>query len=699
MKLYIKEQHMVINLNKNDTDHDMVRLENVMVKKSENSLQAYLNSCEHKPVCTINTHLNKDGAVITIESQYRAAFGLGERFDAVNQKGTERSIEVIEKFCHQGPVTYCPIPFFYTDAGFGVYIDALRVSGISFKDLITITLRGAIEELPELVLFFGQPSEILKDFSRLTGKVKLPPKWSFGPWISANRWNTQAEVENQVALLKKHQFPATALVIEAWSDESTFYLWNGATYRENDGSRGLSYDALNFKGTSFWPDPKAMTDMLHEEGIHLILWQVPVIKKCEEGLSCAQHDADWDYVVEKGLVAVNLDGSPYTIPDGHWFAGSMIPDFTNAEAVKWWFEKRRYLLEMGVDGFKTDGGEFIYKDDIAFFDGSTGKEMRNGFAKRYMETYTDFIGEDRVLFSRAGYTGQQRCPIQWAGDQESTWDELRAVLKAGLSIGLSGVPYWGFDIGGFAGALPSPELYERSTQLAVFAPVMQWHTEPVGGQFSEIMPSAKGINDRSPWNMAEVFGDWALLDRLRFHYYLRGNLIPTLYNEALKSQKSGLPMMRHLAMDYPDDTNTLDIEDAFVMGDILVAPIVNEGQTERRVYLPEGRWVSLWDQKVFQGHQWVMSEAYENRIPVYLKIGGAMALNLGDSKKLGSPVGTGVDAYQNLCFYLAGDQGKTHFKDDQGNELYIAWQYEQVNIDRISGNVPIHVLRSIEIES
>jgi alpha-D-xyloside xylohydrolase len=436
-----------------------------------------------------------------------------------------------------------------------------------------------------------------------------------------------------------------------------------------------------------------MIDKLHEEGIRLILWQVPVIKKLEEGHYCTQNDRDWEYSKHKGFVAVNSDGSPYTIPKGHWFAGSMIPDFTNPEAVDWWFDKRQYLLEMGVDGFKTDGGEFIYRNDITFSDGSTGKEMRNGFAELYAKVYTDFVGKDRVLFSRAGYTGQQRCPIQWAGDQQSTWDEFRSVLKAGLSMGLSGVPYWSFDIGGFAGLLPSVELYERSTQTAVFVPVMQWHSEPVGGQFSEIMPSAKGINDRSPWNMAEVYGDEALLDRLRFHYNLRGNLIPTLYNEALKSQKSGLPMMRHLVLDYPDDPNVMNIDDAFMLGDLLVAPIVHEGQTSREVYLPEGNWVELWSQKTYEGSKRVMSETHKNRIPVYIKEGHALALNLDDSMKLGSPVGTGIGAYKNLCFYLAGDQGETHFMDDQGNELAIAWKGGEVTVNKVSGETPFRIIQ------
>lgn len=699
MKLYVKDNHLILNPRTKAPDQRLIRHEDITASLSEDGLRAIFTTGEGKTLCTIETRYTPQGAAIAIDASYRAVFGLGERFDAVNQKGMEKSLEVIEKFCHQGPLTYCPIPFFFTDVGFGIYIDTLRVSKVSFRDTITITLEGAQDKLPELVLFFGRPAEILQDFSKLTGEVKLPAKWAFGPWISANRWNTQAEVENQVALLKKHQFPATVLVIEAWSDESTFYLWNGADYKANDGSRGFDYKDFDFRNSAYWPDPKGMVERLKDEDIHLILWQVPVIKKCAEGLSCSQHDADWKYAVENGLVVLNEDGSPYTIPEGHWFSGSMVPDFTNPKTVEWWFEKRRYLLEMGVDGFKTDGGEFIYRDDVTFHDGSTGKEMRNGFVKRYMEAYNDFVGPNRVLFSRAGFTGQQRCPIHWAGDQQSTWDEFRAIVKAGLSIGLSGVPFWGFDIGGFAGALPSLELYERSTQLAVFVPVMQWHSEPVGGQFKDIMPSAKGINDRSPWNMAEAYEDRKLLDRLRFHYRLRSNLIPTLYYEALRSQETGLPMMRHLVLEYPEDPNTLDIEDAFMMGNLLVAPILWEGQTQRRVYLPAGQWTDLWSQRVYEGGQWITSEPHENRIPVYLRNGGALALNLGTTMKLGSPVDEVTGRYENLCFYLAGERGHTHFKDDQGNEIHITWQDGDVSIERISGDVDIHILRRLDFEN
>lgn len=669
MGFYIKENKFILNLNNEGIENKPVSNSKIKIKKEYGVYRIYHTEGDQNkgPLLTVEAQINRKEPRIVIESVYRAAYGMGERFDAVNRKGISGRNEVIEKFCNQGSFTYCPIPFFFTDNGFGVYIDTLRVSQIHFGENIIITLTDEPEQLPEIVFFFGSPGQILREFSYLTGEVRLPPKWVFGPWISANRWNNQAEVENQINLLKQYQFPVSVLVLEAWSDESTFYIWNGAScYKGEDGST-----KYNYRESSFWPDPVGMIHKLNQEGIHLILWQVPVIKKCEEGLPCEIHESDRKYAEENRLVALNTDGSPYTIPSGHWFAGSMVPDFTNPDTLKWWFDKRRYLIEMGVDGFKTDGGEFIYKDDVFFYDGSTGKEMRNGFARRYAEVYTDFIGDGRILFSRAGYTGQQRCPVQWAGDQKSTWDELRSILKAGLSIGLSGVPFWSFDIGGFSGTLPTPELYERSTQLAVFTPVMQWHSEPEGGQFSDSDPSVKGVNDRSPWNIAETYSEKELLDRLRFLYRLRANLMPEIYNQALKSSESGLPMMRHLVLDYPGDSNVFDIEDEFMFGDMLIAPIIEEGRNRRDVYLPEGNWVELWRQKVTSGGQWVRSEKCDNRIPVYLREGGAVALNLGDNLKLGSDVGNGIE-YKNLCFYITGNCGETDFGDDKGNRIRIA---------------------------
>lgn len=627
----------------------------------------------------------ENGVILRLYQPYLAAYGMGERFNRVNQKGLTVKTEVFEKFCNQGQVSYCPIPFFFTDSGTGVYIDTLTVVDFSFKEHVEMQIvRDSKGELPEVYLFLGTPGEIIGSFSDVTGKPQVTPKWSLGPWMSANRWNTQEETKKQLALTEECGFPHTVLVLEAWSDEATFYRFN------EHGE---------------WENPEVMVRELKDHGIHLVLWQIPVLKRMNEGENHPVLDEDWEYAKAHGLCIKNKDGSCYQIPEDHWFPGSLLPDFSNPETVKWWFGKRQYLLSMGVDGFKTDGGEFILRDDVVSLEGLTGLELRNAYASMYVQAYAEFAGKDKVLFSRAGYTGQQRAPIQWAGDQMSTWEELRHVLTAGLSLGLSGVPLWGFDIGGFAGPLPEEELYERAVQMGTFTPIMQWHSEPVGGQFAELFPGSKGINDRSPWNISDFYEDKELLARLRFWFRLRMNLLPYLYHQSLLSGESGLPMMRHLAVEYPEDKEVLDKDDCFMLGDLLVAPVLEKGKESRSVYLPEGTWECLWPVKVMgtggePGKEIFTLEggrAYEiwcgkDRIPVFLRSGGCISLNLGENHKLGSDVGNRVDGYQHLCFYPAGEEGEYTFRDDLGNEIWIQWKEGHIASKQISGTVPFEIL-------
>lgn len=632
----------------------------------------------------------EDGALLQFCQPYRAAYGMGERFNYVNQKGLTVETEVFEKFCNQGEVSYCPIPFFFTDLGAGVYVDTLTVVKFSFGDCIEIRIRRDSDgKLPEVCLFLGTPKEILGSFKEVTGTPQVVPKWSFGPWMSANRWHTQDEAREQMCLTKELGFPHTVFVLEAWSDEATFYRFN------EHGE---------------WEDPKELVRELKQDGLHLILWQIPVLKRMDEGENHPVLDEDWSDAMAHGLCIKKKDGSCYRIPEGHWFSGSLLPDFSNPDTVKWWFGKREYLLSMGVDGFKTDGGEFILTDDAVSYDGLTGLELRNAFTARYVQAYSEFVGKDRVLFSRAGYTGQQKVPIQWAGDQMSTWEELRHVLTAGLSLGLSGVPLWGFDIGGFAGPLPEKELYERAVQMAAFVPVMQWHSEPVGGQFAELYPAAKGTNDRSPWNISTFYGDDGLLARLRFWFRLRMNLVPYLYHQCLLSAESGLPMMRHLVIEYPEDEKVLDRDDCFMLGDLLVAPVLEKGLPDREVYLPKGTWECLWPMEVqdvdgsFQAEmlQLIGGRTYRIRcmmesIPVFIREGGCIAFNLGEGCALGSDVGNAVDGYRQLCFYPAGREGEYRFRDDLGNEILLQWKDGQVAADQIAGTIPFKILDRIDL--
>ena len=640
---------------------------------------------------------DENSCTVVLSHSYKAVYGLGERFDRVNQKNFTVKAEVTEQFCNQGSISYCPIPFFFTDNKLGVFIDTFTVTEYKFGDTIEIKIKKDSKgQLPVIYFFHGEPKEILAAFSEVSGKPTMIPKWSFGPWMSANRWSTEEEIKKQLDCMKKYKMPHSVMVIEAWSDEATFY---------------------HFNEHGEWEDPEGLVKLLSENDVHVILWQIPVLKRMEKDERHAVLERDRDYAIKHKLCIFNKDGTPYTIPEGHWFAGSLLLDFTNPEAVDWWFEKRKYLLTMGVDGFKTDGGEFILSNDVVAANGCTGLEMRNGYAASYVKAYSRFVGKDRVLFSRAGYKGQQKYPIQWAGDQMSTWEEFHHILSAGLSIGLSGVPFWSFDIAGFAGPMPSLELYERATQMSVFAPVMQWHSEPVGGQYSDVLSTKQGVNDRSPWNMSLLYEEEEVLDRLRFHYNLRMNLLPYLYNLAFDSTITGLPLMKHLILEYPENERVYNIEDCYMLGDILVAPILEEGRMEREIYLPEGHWIGLWPMEAelleetdnasakvgrirksedaalrLEGGFYYRIKSGRDRIPVFIREGGCIALNLGDTLQLGSDVGSKTSGYKKLCFYITGPEGEYHFRDEEKNELYIQWRNGSYQVEQIAGKLDIKII-------
>lgn len=609
--------------------------------------------------------------ILIVSLPYDAAYGMGEKYNFLNQKGHHVVNCVEEQFCHQEDKTYCSAPFFLTNTGFGLYIETNCKTIFDFGEKIVISM--PIDAT--IVLFTGTPETIISEYMSLFGSAKLPPKWAFGPWISANHWDTQEKAEEQIAKLNRYHFPTTVLVLEAWSDESTFYIFNGAKYTPVSGSKAFNYFDFDFSNSP-WPDPRSMIENLHNSGIHLVLWQIPVYKK--QGLDepvNTQNENDRAFAVEDRLCVQTDRGLPYEIPKGRWFSGSMIPDFTNSETRRIWFSKRQYLLDIGVDGFKTDGGEFIYRTDLNFKDGSTGVQMKNRYSQSYTSAYTEFLGEDRVLFSRAGYAGQHTTPILWAGDQRSENNELKSVLRAGLSAAMTGIPFWGFDIAGFSGPLPTLDLYRRATQLACFCPVMQWHSEPDGGQFRDLMPTASGNNnERSPWNLAVVYRSPDFVNEMRFWYNLRMNLLPYLYSTALDCVQRNNPMIRPLAYAFPNEQAALGIEDEFLLGEsLLVAPILEENAQCRFVYLPNGVWYNLFTDEKDSGGQTVESVCAPHLLPVYLRAGHGIALNLNDSQKLGSSVGNGVDSYHHLNFFLAGDTGSFQFHDNLGNDFTLTW--------------------------
>ena len=548
---------------------------------------------EASPVLSTDDYLletGEAGTMVLIQQRgqlnARHIWGTGERYHAVDLRSSFSDGIVTEKFTQQGEQTYLSIPFFMTEQHLGCFVDSSIPVGMDFRDGFSLQKKVKGNTLLHETWFFGAPQALLQQFIQITGTPVLPPDWAFGVWISANGWNNDAEVETQLAALKHYDYPADVMVLEAWSDERTFYRWNDATH---------------------WASPSETVRRVRDAGLHLILWQIPVIKQEHNGDPGVQLLMDEKEVITKKLCVFRKDGEPYRIPEGIWFSGSLLPDFTNPETITWWFDKRKYLLDMGVEGFKTDGGEFLLDDTVLLYDGSSGQEAHNRYPGEYIAAYHLFMeknGVRGVTFSRADSTGAQTRPLHWAGDQLSTWNELRSQLRAGISAGLSGVLFWSFDIGGFAGELPGTELYLRATALGCFCPIMQWHAEPRSGQFYATHEDGFN-NDRSPWNLADKLHDFRILEISTIFARLRKKLQPYLIREAAWCTEHGRPLMAHLCLDFQDDENACACEDQYMLGrDMMVCPIVEEGVAGRRVWLPQGTWKHYFTDETFEGGQY-----------------------------------------------------------------------------------------------
>ncbi len=552
-------------------------------------------------------------------------YGLGERFGAPGLRGRTWDVRVYEEYKEQGQRTYLPMPFFLSQRGWGVWLETDAPARVDARGGdVEIDVGGAAgaaaTTLVAHLIVADAPYDVTAAFVGLTGAIALPPRWALGPWMSANTWNDQATTMAAVRRTIAEDVPATVLVIEAWSDEATFYAFNDAAYDPVAGAERLRLADMRFGGR--WPDPKGMVDECHDAGVRVVLWQIPVLRTLHA--PHAQHDADVAHALERGYVIHHGDGTPYRNA-GWWFTDALVFDPTNPDARGWWFDKRRYLFdELGIDGMKTDGGEHLWGRDLVAWNGQRGTELVNRYAQAYVEAYHDFVreatGGDGLTFSRAGYVGAQRTPAHWAGDENSTWSAFRVSIQAGLSAGLAGVSIWGWDIAGFSGEVPSVELYARSTAMACFCPIMQYHSE---------LHQASECRDRTPWNVAERHADPRALAIYRAYALLRMRLIDYLAEEASALAAQGQPLMRMPALVWPEAHDALQGDaDSYLFGrDLLVCPVLEKGAEARPVRLPPGSWVDLWSGARFDGERWLVVPAPLERIPVFVR---AESPRLGD---------------------------------------------------------------------
>ncbi len=556
--------------------------------------------------------------------------GFGERYDRLDQRGRRLDAVVFEQYKNQeqGARTYFPLPFAHVVGGdgWGFHLRTSRRTwfdaGASSPDRIWVEaeLGGSADETLEVVTLDGAPAEVLAAYTAETGRPQPLPDWVHRLWISGNEWNTQASV---TAIADRHEregIPFGALVIEAWSDESTFTAFRDARYDVHDDGSPHRLADFTFPAEGAWPDPKGLVDELHRRDVKVLLWQIPLQKMRPP--PTGQAGADAKTMIDRGFCVRLADGRPYR-NRGWWFPQALMPDLTIPAAADWWLQKRRYLVdEIGIDGFKTDGGEHAWGADLRYGNGARGDDGNNLYPVHYADAYgrlLQFCGRPPVTFSRAGFTGSAALGCYWAGDQDSTWEAFRAAITAGLSAAACGVTYWSWDLAGFSGEIPDAELYLRATAMSCFAPIMQYHSE----YNHHRLPS----RDRTPWNIAERHQDPQVLDVFRRFARLREALVPYLAEQTSAGIDRGLPLMRPLFLSYPHDEEAWTYPLQYTLGDhLLVAPVTAPGADTWTAYLPEGTWVNVWTGQEIQGPAQVEVRTPVDQIPVWCTRDGWPAL-------------------------------------------------------------------------
>ncbi|MBO3749305.1 hypothetical protein J5X84_24770 [Streptosporangiaceae bacterium NEAU-GS5] len=539
--------------------------------------------------------------------------GFGERFDAVDQRGRGLDAVVFEQYKSQGAHgrTYLPMPYAMVVGGarpWGFHVVTSARTWYAIDGAIQVEAESTSADLTLRLYDGDRPADVLSAFLGDVGRPTELPSWVFRLWASGNEWNTEARVMAEMDRHRELGIPVGALVIEAWSDETTFTAFRGAEYEASEEPH--AYADYTFPPGGPWPDPKAMVAELHERDVKVLLWQIPLQKARPHPRHQAAVDAR--QLTERGYGVREAGGRPYR-NRGWWFPLALMPDLSSQEVRDWWTAKRRYLVEeVGIDGFKTDGGEHAWGHDLRYADGRTGADGNGLFPVHYARAFGDLLracGKAPVTFSRAGFAGSQPHGAFWAGDEDSTWEAFRSSITAGITASACGIVYWGWDIAGFSGDVPSAELYLRAAGAAAFMPIMQYHSE-----FNHHRTPAR---DRTPWNVAELTGDPSVVPTFREFALLRERLVPYLAKEAAKAVRGGPPLMRGLFFDHPDDPAVWRHPLQYKLGDaLLVIPVTEPGVAEVAAYVPEGDWVDVWTGSPVAGGREVTLAAPIDRPPV-----------------------------------------------------------------------------------
>ncbi|HEY4465226.1 MAG TPA: TIM-barrel domain-containing protein [Streptosporangiaceae bacterium] len=526
-------------------------------------------------------------------------YGLGQhQHGRLNQKGAV--VELVQRN------TEVSIPFLVSNLGYGLLWNHPGIGRVELGTTVTRWVAEATRQWDYWITAAEEPAELLRAYGEAVGRAPMLPDWASGFWQCKLRYKTQDELLGIAREYKRRGLPLSVIVID-------YFHWT----RQGE----WRFDPRE------WPDPEAMVAELDRMGVKLMVSIWPTVNPASE---------NYAEMEDRGLLVENERGIGVQIPiwdrDASGRALMTFYDATNPQARAYiWAKVKEGYYKYGIRTWWLDACEPELRpeqpENLRYHLGP-GAEVNNIYPMLHARGFYDGMraeGEEEILsLCRSAWAGSQRYgALVWSGDIDSTFEDLRRQISAGLNIGLSGIPWWTTDIGGFKnGDVSAPsfrELIVRWFQFGVFCPVFRLH----GIREPGTMTGAEQTGaDNEVWS----FGG-EQYDIIRRLLFLRERLRPYVMDQMRAAHEAGLPPMRPLFLDFPSDPASWDVEDQFLFGpDVLVAPVYVEGARERPVYLPAGAvWQDAWTGEEHQGGQRITAAAPLETIPVYLRSGGALA--------------------------------------------------------------------------
>ncbi len=587
------------------------------------------------------------------ETDYFEYYGGGERYRALNHRGFILPMTSTNRWRNKGVGSYKPVPFVMSTQGYGVWVDNY-VPGtfdLHATDRSQFVIRYPVNEMRVVFLAGPKMTDMLDEFTRLTGRPRVPPKWAFGLWKSRNVHEHQDSVMLDIESHRKYDIPANVIVLDS--------PWE------------YGYNDFRINRQQF-PNPDVMFDRIEELGFYTCLWLTPFInsKNAQDMVGIDSVSSNYEEAVEKGVLITDKNGDVATMK---WWKGEGgLIDFTNPKALDWYHQQLEKTQAYRAKAFKCDDGEGDLVPDAKVFDGTSVAAMKNKYSLLYNQATQEYVDKylngDGVLLVRSGYSGNQKYPFTWAADNSADFsyaDGLPTAIIATQNMGMSGVPMYGADIAGYFGA-QTKELFLRWTQFSAFTPFFQIHM----------------ISNLGPWDF-----DQETLVIFRRYAKLRVQLFPYLYEAVLESHRNGMPVVRPMALAFQDDEQARKEIYQFMFGpNIMVAPIYQSG-THRNVYLPEGTWFDFWNGEKYDGGQTFEIHAPLHKIPLFVKTGAIIPMLPDDIETL-------IPRHENMSPEIkAIDDDLTRMLEVLPGEKGVLKTYEGVsaNFDQKAGKTIVTI--------